>query len=574
MRNRPRAHFFRAFLLTAAGLVAARAASAQITLPACSGSAVALRAVCEVRLKASTAYGNPFTNAGAQVTADFTHSNPNVTLRVSGFWDGNTDPVDGRTIMTFRFTPTESGSWSYLTTSADSALHGKTGNFSVTGSGRGFLRRNNNRPEQFVFDNNIRYFMWGQTYYNIVNTARFGGPWKNAVDQSALARLNKVRLLAYPFQDSSIYPNTKPFADANHTVLDAGHFRKLDEVVHYLNNKGMVADLIVFSTNCDSFAPPLYSAQGATRDERYLRYVVARYAAFPNVIWCLTNEWQLAPFGSCNPNNNNPYLSSYWETLGGIVRNEDPWITNTAGNRLRPLSIHQRTQHTFDLLDAAWVVHAVLQDGTRNGRFDNPDFTNGDEWGNYGIRANLGHGKPVVNDEYGYFGENLGCAGCTGTFDRLQNRRTIWGIALAGGYGSSGDFREMGGPGSAPILSATWQSAMEYDDLGRLIQFFTTRITDWWLLASDPSVTSTSRTYGMSQPGVRYLVYSATGGSFTVNLAALPPGGVYKVARYNPATGQECSLPDRAGGSQSFSLPASDWVLRLETSGPVLTACP
>ena len=114
-----RSNLLGALLLTAASLAVARTATAQITLPTCSGTAVALRSVCEVRLKASAAYANPFMDAGAQVTADFSHSNPNVTLRVRGFWDGSTDPVDGRTIMTFRFTPTETGSWSYRTTSAD-----------------------------------------------------------------------------------------------------------------------------------------------------------------------------------------------------------------------------------------------------------------------------------------------------------------------------------------------------------------------------------------------------------------------------------------------------------------------
>lgn len=564
-------------LVLAAILGTAGMAQAQITLPTCSGSSVPFRAVCQVQLKASTAFANPYTNANAQVTADFTHTSPNVTLRVSGFWDGSTDPVDGKTIITFRFTPTETGSWSYVTTSADSALNGKTGSFTVAGSGRGFLRRNNNRPEQFVFDNNVRFFPWGQTYYNIINTARFSGPWKNAIDQSALVGLNKVRLLAYPFQDASSYPNTKPFSDASHNTLDLGHFRKLDEVVQYLNTKGMVADLIVFSTDCNGFAPPLYSSAGEVVDQRYLRYVMARYAAFPNLIWCLTNEWQLAPFGSCNPNGTNPYPATYWQDLGNIVFDEDPWITNTAGTRVRPLSIHQRTQHTFDFIDEPWATYAVLQDGTRNGRYDNPDFTNGDEWGNYSIQVNLGHGKPVVNDEYGYFGATLGCTGCSGTFDRLQNRRTIWGIALAGGYGSSGDARPISGAGSEPILSATWQgtsSTLEYEDLTRMLTFFGTRVTDWWLLGRDTTVSGNSRVYAMSQPGVRYLVYTATGGAFTLTLAPPSTGTAYKVARYNPATGQECALPDRAGGAQAFSLPGNDWVLRLETAGPTLSNCP
>lgn len=556
------------------------AQEAQITLPVCSGAAVARNAVCEVRLTASVAYANPYRNAAAQVSLVFSNTS-GATQRVSGFWDGSVEAGTGKTKMTVRFTPMSTGVWTYVSTSQDLGLNNRTGSFTVVGSGRGFLRRNANRPEQFVFDNNVKMFMWGQTYYNVVTTARAGGPWKNAIDQSAANKLNKVRLLVFPFQkrdepgecgDSlAPYPDSKPFTDANHTVLDIQHWRRLDEVVHYLSSKQMIADLILFSTNC-----PSYSPLGSVEDERYLRYVLARYAAFPNVIWCLTNEWQFAPDGTCSLPS--PHPKSYWENLGSIVRSEDPWINDSAGTRQRPLSIHQRTQHTFDFLTSAWPTHAVLQDGVRNGRFEAPKFTNGDQWGNYGIRTNLGFGMPVVNDEYGYLGEKGGTSGCNCTFDRDQHRRTIWGIALAGGYGSVGDARKsmVNGVGvecTQPYLSSTWMSAPEYGDISRLQTYFSL-VTDWWKLKSDTLVSSTPRVYVMSEPGVRYLAYSAVGGNLSLNLAPLPAGGVYKVSRYNPSSGAECALPNRAGGAQSLTLAAGDWVLRIETTGPALSNCP
>ena len=46
------------------------------------------------------------------------------------------------------------------------------------------------------------------------------------------------------------------------------------------------------------------------------------------------------------------------------------------------------------------VAHAIIQYGGWN-----PDYTNGDQWGNAGIVHNLGHNMPVVNDEYGYIGQ-------------------------------------------------------------------------------------------------------------------------------------------------------------------------
>lgn len=564
-----------AVTLLSAIAVTAGAQEAQITLPACSGAAVVKNEVCEIRLTASTAYANPYRNAPAQVSLVF--SGPSgANQKVSGFWDGSVEAGTNKTKMIVRFTPMSTGVWSYISTSQDPGLNNKTGSFTVVGSGRGFLRRNANRPEQFVFDNNVKFFMWGQTYYNLVATARAGGPWKAAIDQSSANKLNKVRLLVFPFQlrdeagdcsgTLSPYADSKPFNDANHTALDIQHWRRLDEVVSYLGSKQMIADLILFSTNC-----PSYSPLGNVEDERYLRYVVARYAAFPNVIWCLTNEWQFAPDGACSLPS--PHPKSYWENLGSIVRSEDPWMNDSSGSRQRPLSIHQRTQHTFDFLSSAWPTHAVLQDGVRNGKFEAPTFAYGDQWGNYSIRKNLGFGMPVVNDEYGYLGEK------GGAYDRSEHRRTIWGIALAGGYGSAGDARKDIVNGSAvdctqPYLSSVWKSAPEYGDISRLQTYFPL-VTDWWKLKSDTSVSSSPRVYVMSEPGVRYLVYSATGGSLTLNLAQLPAGTTYKAVRYNPSTGAECSLPVLTGGAQTFNLASGDWVLRIETvtTGTAPTSC-
>ena len=361
----------------------------------------------ELTLNAANPYANPYTDV--EVLATFTGPSGR-TLHVRGFWDG------GR-LFRVRFTPTETGQWSYRTASSDPGLNERSGVINVSEAvpgQHGFLRRDDaHQGYSFVYDDGTRYFMWGQTYYEIIRNALAGDAWQTALDRSRAYGLNKVRLLIYPWPADNPYPDSEPFVAGDHDQLNLRHWQKLDEVVRYLQTRGMVADLILFTDAERAFGSP-------AQDERYTRYLLARYAAFSNVIWCLTNEWNLTGRDQL-----------YWNRIGGIVRDEDAWLADTG--QVRPLSIHTGTQADFPYFDADWPAHAIVQYGWRG------DFYHGDEWGNHSIVNNLGRNRPVVNDEYGYIGD----PSRDGRRDitRVQHRRAFWGIAVAGGYGSAGDTR-------------------------------------------------------------------------------------------------------------------------------------
>jgi len=538
----------RIWLIAACLAFCASGAFAQITLPACSGSLVRF-SVCEIALNTSGSYANDFTQTS--VTATFTLSGSSTQKIVSGFYDG--DLVDGRGVFKIRFNASNQGTWSYTTSSSDVGLNGRSGSFSVTGGGRGFVRRNSNNPEKFVFDNGTRYFMWGQTYYQIVTNARVGGNWRISIDESFNRSMNKVRMLLSPFGSYPPYGGSQPFSDTSHDVLDLTHWRKFDEVVSYLNQKPMIADVILFNDNSIAYAPPTGNASAKARDQRYVRYALARLAAFPSVIWCLSNEWQLSPYGSD---------TAYWNSLGNIVRNEDPWMNQ--GGHQRPLSIHQKTDPLFAFFNSTWPTHAILQYGTHQSA-----HTLSDDWGNFSIRNNLGHGMPVVNDEYGYIGacDTSPCPQTGQIFDQTAHRQAIWGIAVAGGYGSAGDLRPING--QYPSISADWKDEPEYVDVLRLVDFFVSRVSTWWQLSSQNSVvTSGTRVYVASQPNIRYVVYAAVGGTFMLNLPVPSGASTYRVFRYDPRSGAEVQLSSRGSGNQTFTAPeipdTQDWVLRIE----------
>ena len=562
-------------------LWASVAAWAQISLPTCSGNLPQF-SVCEIVLTAN-ATGNGF-QPSIDVTATFTLAGTSTVKTVKGFYDGN--GTGNRAIFRVRFNVSHlngsnPGSWSYTTSSTDAGLNGKTGSFTSVGSGnRGFLRRaGSGAPGKFVFDSGARFFMWGQTYYQIVRNVSENGGWQQAVTQSLGKNLTKVRMLLYPFERPGPYEDSQPFTDTSHTILNLTHWKKFDEAVKFMNDNGMISDVILFNDNARTFASPLGSTDGRAMDKKYVRYAIARYAAFPNVIWCLTNEWELSAA---------PYKTdkAYWTDLGTTIRNEDPWMNQST--RQRPLSIHNKPNHSFKFFTDAWPVYAIVQDGIKNGgevcppssgTTANPHFNNGDEWGNYSICNNLGHSMPVANDEYGYISATN--CGSSYTLTRVQHRQVVWGIAVAGGYGSTGDAKVDAITGGQPVFWAGWADAPEYNDISRMVTFFTGRVTTWWLMSRDAAVVSATgctptanRVYALSQVGVRYVIYAAKGGTFTLNLPAPYGAATYKVYRidprnYDPVTHPGTLLSNVGGGQQTFTMPsgpdwAQDWVLLIE----------
>jgi hypothetical protein len=382
------------------------------------------------------------------------------------------------------------------------------------------------------------------------------GGWRAGADNSVAHGMNKIRLHVYAQQkykkeEGTTYPQVIPYggtySSQNRDQLNISYWQGLDEYVKYVESKGMIADLIVFNPYGNNI---MWGTQ--EQDERYLRYILARYAAFPNVIWCLANEWNYS---------NKP--RSFFDAIGTIVRNEDPWIKE--GAQLRALSIHQGTRIDFSYFGASWPVHAIIQYGVRNreqGAGNEPNKTgatryrNGDEWGNASITYNLGHDMPVVNDEYGYLGEvepvNL---------TQAQHRAAMWGIAMAGGYGAVGDYR-MKSTGN-PEISGDWADAPEYDDIKRLLAFFSAKGLEYWKMSSQNSLTTSgARIYVLAERGRQYVIYAAVGGTFSLDIAS----GTYSARRYNPRTGEDSPMGDVSGaGPRSFTMPdASDWVVYLK----------
>ena len=438
-----------------------------------------------------------------------------------------------------RVCPEQEGAWRWETESTEAALCGK-GGFLCTApaaDSRGFLRVDRTNPYHFVFDDGTRFFMMGTTYYNLTRVER--RDWTACLDGCARYGINKIRLYvgAVPGMDpgldhAALHRKTEawqtnqgdlfqPRYTASWDMLD-----NLDEILSAMLHRGMMADLIMITSNARTMTQ---------LDERHYAYLVDRYAAFPNVAWVLANEW----------NYHKPVDRAYFNLMGRLVHGRDPYMRGHAGQRL--LSVHQQTRIDFQFFDQDWVSHAIVQLGVRNGQqvvrdewgdadSNQTQYPHGDDWGNAGILFNRGHNMPVVNDEYGYIGEPEDRSAPSAkdapvALSREKHRRILWGIYLAGGYASAGDKRLYPQIGR-PYGCCKWVDCPEYEDIARLVAFFAP-LAHWTLVPANDRVLEGERVYCAANDVGQSVVYAANGGTVRLSL----PMRKHRVTAWDLASG-------------------------------------
>jgi hypothetical protein len=194
------------------------------------------------------------------------------------------------------------------------------------------------------------------------------------------------------------------------TRFNPAFFAHLEQRIAELGALGIEADLILFHPYDEGF----WGFANMTReeDERYLRYVVARLAAFRNVWWSLSNEYDF----------NHDKSVRDWDRLLQFVQRADPY------QHLR--SIHNGTKmyETFTPYDFSktWITHQSIQ------HWDGAEVP--------GWRASCA--KPVVIDEIGYEGDGPRRWGnLTGA--ELSHR--FWQGFAGGGYVAHGECFTGGG---------------------------------------------------------------------------------------------------------------------------------
>ncbi|HEY3456278.1 MAG TPA: DUF5605 domain-containing protein [Bryobacteraceae bacterium] len=254
-------------------------------------------------------------------SAEFRHEHR--TVHIDGFEDG-----DG--IYKLRFMPDAQGRWDYSTPT------GQPGSFEVTPPSPG-----NHGPVRVA---NTFHFAYadGTPYVPIGTTCYAWTHQGDALETQTLATLrsapfNKMRMCIFPkhYAYNNNEPEFYPFIGDR---FNPQFFRHLERRIQQLGELGIEADLILFHPY-DHWG---YSTMPPEKDDRYLRYVVARFAAYRNVWWSLANEFDLM----------KSKQMSDWDRFFRIVEESDPY------GHLR--SIHySRTMYDQS---RPWVTHVSMQD--------------------------------------------------------------------------------------------------------------------------------------------------------------------------------------------------------------------
>jgi len=513
---------------------------------------------------------NPFTDAAVEGRFTPPGGQP---LAVEGFCDS----ADGK-VFRIRFMPSQPGDYAYSVMYRQGTYEARhEGRFSAQKSRYpGLLRVDREHPYHFIYEGSGEHFFWNST------TTYWLLGWQNdGIIQTSLERLaklgvNRIRVAlsgrtrdAMRWKEPDVKPSDEfqfrlepwpaarpeniedPGYDVTRFNLD--HFHKCERMLDHARKRGVQVSIIFHLDGADKGVDPFGKERmGGPDEQRYYRYVVARLAAFPNVMWDVTNEWHL-------------FRNEAWvEKMGQLVKDCDPYDHLT--------SVHGKG--VFPFRTSPWADFAMYQCW--------------DEHGGYAFmlknrreQEKAGRPMPQVNEEYGYedhypypWGE-----GRIAPARAADNRRHLaWQMAMAGGYQTTGERANV--PGCGGWITGRGDDSMTMlEGYRHMVSFFTQ--VPWWRLNPDndffevtdgPGSDAGGRdsmpaVVGMrSNDGELGVLYFSSGGSAKIKTGSLT--GDPQAKWFNPRTGQYSSAsPDEQG---RFAAPDDqDWALQfhLDSTG-------
>ena len=352
----------------------------------------------ELTEQEAAAHPNPYLTV--ELRAEFRNARGD-TFRLPGFWDG------GRHFKV-RFAPLLEGQWDFRITSNLERFSGKTGSFTATkATAPGFVVPFNIHHFRYA-DQNRAHLWMGDTCYRF--TAIPMDSFRGLIDLRAAQKFNHLRGLVLGDDASKVFPTPDQIVPE--------HFQAVDERVRYMNQKGITFDLILAGGHNQL----LKLLPNWRQRERFLRYLVARYAAM-NLTWQGVLDYETYDNGG-----------GMLKDVNELLRQIDPYR-------------HPRSTHTLQtsatLSGTGWLDYIVQ---------------NSSEPNLFAIEYQL-YPQAFVNTGLGQEDSGAGKSGASDV-DTDTLRKRIWNAAINGQYvtyantGTSGvgstplDMRQADSPGA------------------------------------------------------------------------------------------------------------------------------
>lgn len=451
--------------------------------------------------------GNPF--ADVRFSAEFRRKDE--VFKPEGFYDGNG-------IYKVRFMPDAAGNWTYVTRSNRKDLDGKKGHFTCTkarSGNHGPVRVHN--TFQFAYADGTPHFSVGTTCYAWVHQ----GEEMEAKTLETLkkAPFNKIRMCVFPkaFGYNNNEPvyyayEGKPLKDWDFTRFNPAFWHHFEKRVGQLRDMGIEADIIIYHPY-DRWG---FKEMGHENNLFYLRYLVARLAAYRNVWWSFANEFCLLK-----------WPMKHWDQYMQLVQQIDPY------DHLR--GIHN--YHTWYDHTKPWVTHTSIQNSNFRAAKKYRDKYN----------------KPAVYDECRYEG-NL--SGGWGSLSAEQMTRNFWMGSLAGCYVGHGETykhpKDILWWAKGGVLHG--QSPARIGFMKRII------VKEAPFGEMRPDFSHYPGAYILAKPGEHYLVYFANTAPVRIDLPGERP---YKVDGIDTWGMKILPIGSASPGKFTFTPPKQDYAIRL-----------
>jgi hypothetical protein len=463
---------------------------------------------------------NPF-----QVAFDAEAKGPDgKSVALPGFFDG-----DGT--WKVRVSPTVEGAWSVVTRSDVKELDGQTAAFTcvknASPNAHGVLRVDKEHPHHFTFEDGTRFFMQGYEYDWLwaLNMDQPGVPTvEKSLDILVRHGFNHVILNSYAhdtswckgksspddYGPSLLYPWEGSNEQSDHSRMNLAYWQHYDRVIAALNDRGLQAHMLIKVYNKQVKWPAPASAE----EKLFLRWLVARYAAYPNIIWDFSKE------------AHNEKDLAYKQGVLKYFREADPYH-------------HLVTVHDDDKANDSGAYDELT------------DFRADQQHGKFHetiLRQRARRAWPVANVESDY---ECGPGGLNDkTYGKAmtpeQTLSTAWEIQMAGGY-------------VAYYYTYTAWDVVRPLDVPPGYAYFKHfgdfwRATEYWKL--EPSDKLVSSGWCLAQPGREYVVFQHQAQPFTVKITGAK--SPLKAEWFNPHTGRRTDAGSVANGAASLT-PPPDW---------------
>jgi hypothetical protein len=457
------------------------------------------------------ASGNPFLDT--QLSAQFKQGM--TTFSVPGFYDGNGT-------YKIRFMPNATGDWTYTTQSNRPQLDGKKGKFTCAPAApdnHGPMRVHN--TYQLAYEDGTPHFSVGTTCY----------AWAHQGDQMEEQTLrtldnapfNKMRMCVFP--KSYTYNENEPVhypyegtpkKDWDFKRPNPEFWAHFELRVQQLRDRGIEADIILFHTY-DRWD---FENMGHENNLFFIKYAVARLAAYRNVWWSFANEYDLLK-----------WPIEHWHEYMQLVQNIDPY------NHLRGIhNCREFYDHT-----KPWVTHSSIQ---------NSDFTRAKEYRDT-------YGKPAIYDECKYEG-NIPKG--WGNISAQQMSRNFWMGSLAGCYVGHGETYKH----PQDLLWWAKGGTLRGQSPTR-IQFMKDIIESLPFQDMQPDFSNYPQVYILAQKAKHYLIFFP--GKDPVNID-LPGNRPYKIDGIDTWNMKTLPIGTASPGKFTFTPPTRDYALYLTPYAP------